>query len=82
MPGQLELRTEPSGPRHYLNGKPVRAGQGLFLLLAPDVWVPGRYEWTFRRKDRPRLYLELGGHAGQEVELRLPEEALLRWPGE
>jgi hypothetical protein len=88
MPGHLELRTEPSGPRHYLDAKPVHAGSGLQLLLVPDFWVPGRYEWSFRWEDRPLLYVQLGGrgggHSGRAplLEVRLPEEALLRWPAE
>jgi len=84
MSGHLELRTESSGPRHYLDGKPVHADYGLELLLAPVIWVLGRYEWSFCREAPPLLYLQLGGRADYNarpsLELRLPKEAFLRWP--
>jgi hypothetical protein len=37
MPGHLELRTESSGPRHYLSGKPVHAGEGLLNNVTAEM---------------------------------------------
>jgi len=42
--GNLELRREPSGLRHYLDGEPVHCGTGLELLLADGRWMSARYE--------------------------------------
>lgn len=69
--GRLQLRQEPSGPRHYLDGEPVHAGQVLELALfegvavtaagdADPVWLRGRYEWSYQPGDLPRFFLELG----------------------
>ena len=67
----LNLRQEPSGPRHYLDGRAVHAGDTLELAVFegvtvcaqgdPDpVWLRGRYEWSYQAGDAPRFYLELG----------------------
>lgn len=67
----LRLEREDSGPRHYLEGRPVHAGTTLELALAwgsvqsaatdPDpVWLRGRYEWSFRPDDPPRFHILLG----------------------
>lgn len=84
---QLELREEGSGPRYYLDGQPIHAGAGLEMLFAGDVWLEGRYEWNYDRENRPLLYFNLGGpwegdpeKAPPEVVIRIPPEAILRWP--
>ena len=56
MAGHLELREELGGLRCYLAGKAIHAGAGLEILFAGDVWLEGRYEWTYKREDRPVLY--------------------------
>lgn len=85
MSGRLELPTESSGLRYYLQGRPVHAGQGLELLTAPGTWAPGRYEWSYCREDRPLFHLGLGsgeddGQCGPIAEMRLPPGPVLRWP--
>jgi hypothetical protein len=98
MPRSLRLVGEPSGPRHYLDGRPVHAGETLELAIAaaatgnPDpawpLWLRGRYEWSFHAGERPTFYLELGdgkAESGECVglaEFKLPEAAVLRWPSE
>ncbi len=84
---QLELREEPDGLRYYLDDRPIHAGAGLEMLFAGDVWLEGRYEWNYDRENRPLLYFNLGGpwegdpeKAPIEVVIRIPPEAILRWP--
>ena len=68
---RLRLQQEPGGPRHYLDGRGIHAGDRLELAVAegvtrcahgdPDpVWLVGRYEWRFQPGDAPRFFLELG----------------------
>lgn len=76
----LVLRREVGGLRHYLDGKPVHAGTGLLLELEGGAVVPGRYEWSFEKEERPAFYIETAG--GGEACIWLPESAPLRWPTE
>jgi hypothetical protein len=78
--GQLELRQEASGPRHYLDDRPIHAGETLevrvargvcrhdFTTVADEaragVWLRGRYEWSFTPGTPPRFYIELGDTHG------------------
>jgi len=85
--GQLELRQEAGGPRHYLTDEPIHAGDLLEILLPDGVWLGGRYEWDFRNGGRPLFYFALGGewehtqgHEPLQVATRIPETATLRWP--
>ncbi len=89
--GHLELRDDAGGLRHFLDGKPVHAGDALDLLLPDGVWLPGRYEWDFKSGSEPWFYFALGGEwerlrARQpdveplQARIRLPENAVLRWP--
>jgi hypothetical protein len=65
------------GRRDFLNGRPVHAGQGLYLLTARG-WLPVRYESMERR---PLLYVNLPG-AAQAVVFAVPRDAALAWPDE
>jgi hypothetical protein len=65
------------GRRDVLNGRPVHAGQGLYLLTARG-WLPVRYEST---GNGAVLYLELPGTA-REVVFAVPRDAALVWPDE
>ncbi len=91
MSGNLELREDAGGLRHFLDGKPVHAGDILDLLLPDGAWLPGRYEWDFEPGSEPWFYFPLGGEwegrqkLNPDVEpvqarIRLPENAVLRWP--
>lgn len=70
------------GQRHYLGGRPVSAGTGLFLLTRIG-WLPGRYEST-RSGGELMGYFHFGlpgcGFASYAIPLR--ECARLAWPDE
>ena len=80
---RLLLMREKSGVQHELAGRVVRAGDRLELALngpgRSAVWVVGRYEWNFQSAEPPFFYLGLSG-SNQELMIRLPSNALLRWP--
>ena len=91
----LTLVTEPGGLRHYLDGEPVHAADGLQLLMADGTWLSGRYE-NHRGPDylEPLLYFPLrykterpldrerpnGPRDFIEACITLPSDAQLRWP--
>ena len=75
----LILGEDAGGRRHFLAGRPVRAGTGLFLLTRHG-WLSGRYEWSFRNGEPPRLHHRLPH--GEEIEINLPREARLAWPAD
>ena len=71
----LNLIREPGGLRHYLEGRPVRAGSHLEFRDLYGPWTPGRYEWTFRQADPPYLVTDAGSrNITPAVELRWPVE--------
>ena len=81
----LVLGRSDGGPRHFLNGLPVHAGDGLQLLLAGGTWLPIRYEWGWDDKP-PRAYAALGAppeavrqDQAPLIEFALPPRAILRW---
>jgi hypothetical protein len=96
MAGKLEAVRDEEGVRHVLDGRTVRSGQGLEVLLPDGQWLIGRYEWSFRIGEAPRLELVLGGEweawtgeaEGEGIPKRpralllIPKDAVLRWPGE
>lgn len=65
---RLELRQEESGPRYYLQGQGIHAGDLLELRVydgpaaetAREKWIRGRYEWSYARADRPTFHTDLG----------------------
>lgn len=78
----LELRHEDSGPRHYLDGRPVHCGEQLRLKVSsgaqPEFWIWARYEASMSRH---------GNGIGVILETVfgrvLPNEGTtLRWPRE
>lgn len=73
----LELRRDPGGLRHYLDGQPVHAGQSLEVLMSRG-WVACRYEWSFDPDRPPRLYLDMPGAEDAAV-LHAPEGTRFRW---
>lgn len=48
----LELRDEPPGLRHYLEGKPLHAGD-LVSVFTIHGWEDARYEWNYEEGSRP-----------------------------
>jgi len=75
---RLVLGQDAGGRRHFLAGRPVRAGSGL-CLLTRHGWIEGRYEWSFGDRP-PRLYHTLPH--GEQVEMELPPSARLAWPAD
>jgi hypothetical protein len=75
----LEEGTDGGGRRDFLAGRPVHAGEALFLLTCAG-WHPARYESNFPTRESV-LYLPLPG-VSQEVVIPVPRDARLAWPGE
>jgi len=49
----LDLRHEPSGLRHYLQGKPLSAGELIEVFTRADGWELARYEWSYVESKSP-----------------------------
>ena len=96
MAGKLEVLRDDEGVRHVLEGREVRSGQGLEVLLPDGRWLIGAYDWSYRVGEAPRLELVLGGEWEEDrdapeggeglpkrpkAHLLLPRDAILRWPG-
>lgn len=75
----LEEGTDGGGRRDFLAGRPVHAGEALFLLTCTG-WHPVRYESNFPGKE-PVLYLPLPG-VRRDMVIAVPRDARLAWPGE
>ena len=73
----LDLVAEPTGPRHFLAGRPLHPGAEVELLVSGREWVRGAYQWSFDEGDAPTLVIDepWGPHAA-----RLEPDARLRWP--
>lgn len=65
------------GRRDFLSGRPVHAGDALFLLTCAG-WHPVRYESSASGSE-PVLYLPLPG-VWQDVVFAVPRDARLVWP--
>jgi len=77
---QLELRQETGGPRYYLDGKPLHAGDVLQFRRADGDWQAARYEYTWRRHEGTlNAYLICAGADGSEQAIPL-DGLSLRWP--
>lgn len=50
-----------SGLRHFVNGKPIYAGQSIHVQFG-DAWIKGRYEWSFDQDTPIRIYSERGDY--------------------
>lgn len=48
--GKLELKLELGGPRNYLDGRPLHAGEILEVRLSDGSWTEARYEYHWDRK--------------------------------
>jgi hypothetical protein len=84
--GHLEVRQDPDGMRHYLDGRRLSRGDEVELLLTDGMWLRGRYDWNGVTVVWPALRLELAGRASRHTDRRLtgampiPPSAILRWP--
>jgi hypothetical protein len=67
------------GRRDFVAGRPVHAGEALFLLTCAG-WHPARYESNFPAREAV-LYLPLPG-VWQDVVIGIPREVRLAWPEE
>ena len=76
---QLEERADGGGRRDFLDGRPVHAGETLYLLTSLG-WYPVRCESTMPRKTSV-LYLGLPG-VREDVVMAVPREARFAWPEE
>lgn len=59
----LVVGRDAGGQRHFLEGRPIRCGDSLELLLPGGLWIPVRFELEPDPIEgmRPVLYLGLGG---------------------
>lgn len=93
--GRLDLADDAGGPRHFLNGLAVHAGEALELLGGDGRWIAGRYEYeSVGDYLQPYFYFELPCGRGApywasqrprsvtsaEARIELPPDAVLRWP--
>ena len=70
--------TDGGGRRHVLAGRPVHAGETLFLLTCAG-WHPVRYEHNFPATESV-LYPPLPGVL-QDLVIAVPRDLRLAWPG-
>lgn len=70
----LELRREPSGLRHYLDEKPVRAGTLIEIFTEARGWTLARYEWSFQADQSPI------GCIDEDRAITVDDETPARWP--
>jgi hypothetical protein len=75
----LEEGADDGGRRDFLAGRPVHAGQTLYLLTGTG-WHGVRYESNMSGKE-PVLYLSLPG-VRQDVVIAVPREARFAWPAD
>ena len=78
--GPLVEDRDSGGLRHFLSGRPVHAGDGLYLLTQLG-WMPGRYEWGFRAGTPCNIYFSLPG-VHEATAVQIPSGAQLAWPDE
>ena len=79
---EMILGESEGGPRFYLDGQSMHAGDGIHLLTVSG-WLPGRYEyhWSQGEDLRPFFHFTIAG-VYQEVSIRIPPHARLAWPSE
>jgi hypothetical protein len=76
---RLNVGTDGGGRRDFLAGRPVHAGETLYLLTSLG-WYPVRYESNMPRK-ASLIYLALPG-VQEEVVIAVPPDACFAWPEE
>lgn len=78
-----ELRWELGGPRNYLDGKPMHAGEILEVELSDGSWTTARYEYSWNKREgefQAYFLISKAGSDDEEVVLRA-ESIPCRWPG-
>jgi hypothetical protein len=83
--GTLDLREDPDGVHHYLNGRRLYTGAEIEILLAGAVWLRGIFEWRGIPVVWPALRVDLAGRVSRVSDRKLstampiPPTAMLRW---
>ena len=75
----LQNGTDAGGWREFLAGRPVHAGDTLYLLTSIG-WHPVRYETNVRRK-KSFVYLSLPG-VREDIAILVPRDACFAWADE
>jgi hypothetical protein len=79
----MGVREEFGEPRHYLAGRAVHAGEGVYLLT-PLGWLGGRYE-SSRDRDGELVgwfYFSLPGCGWRDFSIPVEPAMRLAWPDE
>lgn len=78
--------------RHFLHGRPLSVGDTVELYTnRANGWIRGRYEWSGRRDDRPRLAINIWNPHGErdadglppwagEIDAAIPKNGVCRLP--
>src|SRR5688572_20646812 len=83
--GTLELREDPDGLHHYLDGRRLYTGAEIEILLAGAHWLKGTFEWRGVPVVWPALRVDLAGRVSRNSDRKLstampiPPNARLRW---
>jgi len=72
----LDLRHEPSGLRHYLQGKPLSAGELIEVFTRADGWEIARYEWSYVETKSPYACFS------EDEVIVIEDDTPVRWPVE
>jgi hypothetical protein len=70
----LQLHSDASGLRHYLDGKPVSAGDTIEVLFHGQ-WTKVQYEWIGKASQPP-----IGIVSEDATTISLKPETQVRWP--
>jgi hypothetical protein len=77
----LEMRSEGSSSRYYLEGVPVRDGEHLQMQLYVGQWIAGTFEWDGRMHGRPRLRVSRALRVSHQLStFTIGAHSLVRWP--
>ncbi len=74
MKNQIVLCEEPSGPRHYLDEKPIHAGSLIEVFSEAHGWRLARYEWSFVRARPPIACID------EDYAISINDRTPARWP--
>ena len=80
-PHSLTLGRAQGAPRYFLGDKPVTGGD-IVQLCTSGGCITGRFEWDAGEGGVPTFFfsVELDGGGVSQLQLAIPERALLRWP--